>query len=234
MMRSPYQAVKFKRRALGWTVAKLAAESKRTVEEIHHFESGDSDNDELLTAELAASMDNEIARLLPHWERVVSDPDLLPESNGSKTAKKLRLVEFGKLLRDRRDHAMLTRLQLGKLTGISDATVKFIETARHPPSRRTCQALVGVKELGLTWDDVATLGYVGPAPTNQTSGLAMQPEQAAAPDRPEQADSPAEQEPDIPEQTNQDSSTSVDQTSASGDVIEEEIFTFVRRTIRKK
>ncbi len=234
MMRSPYQAVKFKRQALGWTVAKLAAETKRTVEEIHHFESGDSDNDELLSAELVASIDKEIARLLPYWERVVSDPDLLPDTNGSKAARKLRLVEFGKLLRDRRDHAVLTRSQLGKLTGVSDATVKFIETARHPPSRRTCQALVGVKELGLTWDDVATLGYVGPAPTNQPSALGMQPTQTTEPDRSERADSPAEQEPKKPEQIDPVSSTSADQTSASGDVIEEEIFTFVRRTIRKK
>lgn len=231
MVRSPTQAVKFKRRALGWSVAKLASESKRTVEEIRNFEDGYA-TDKQLIAELLVPIDSAIAQVLPFWEQVISDPDLLPISDEKKAIRKLKLVEFGKLLRDRRNKVQLSRLQLGKLAGLSDATIKFLETARHPPSRRTCQALVGVKELALNWSDVATIGYVGPAPTQQA--LAPAPSgQTVVPAESEPATlSPAEPKPAVHEQTA--SSAESKHAPDSGEIIEEETITYTRRIIRKK
>lgn len=48
-----------------------------------------------------------------------------------------QLQEFGKLLRDKRNAAGLSRVQLARRAKLSDATIKFIESARHPPSRAT-------------------------------------------------------------------------------------------------
>ncbi len=58
---------------------------------------------------------------------------------------------FGVLLRDRRNAAKRSRVHLAQLAKISDATIKFIETARHPPSRDTLIRLLAVAELHLTW-----------------------------------------------------------------------------------
>lgn len=45
-------------------------------------------------------------------------------------------------------------MQLGRRAKLSDATIKFAETARHAPSRATLLRLVAVPELGLRWADV--------------------------------------------------------------------------------
>ena len=61
---------------------------------------------------------------------------------------------FGALLRDRRNAAKLSRVALAHRAKVSDATIKFIETARHPPSRSTLIRLLSVPELHLTWAEV--------------------------------------------------------------------------------
>ena len=61
---------------------------------------------------------------------------------------------FGALLRARRNAAKLSRLALAQRAKLSDATIKFIETARHPPSRTTLIHLLSVAELHLTWAEV--------------------------------------------------------------------------------
>ena len=61
---------------------------------------------------------------------------------------------FGALLRDRRNAAKLSRVALAQRAKLSDATIKFIETARHPPSRATLIRLLSVAELRLTWGEV--------------------------------------------------------------------------------
>ncbi len=63
-------------------------------------------------------------------------------------------LQFGRLLRDRRNAAGLSRVQLARRAKLSDATIKFAETARHPPSRATLIRLIGVSELKLEWADV--------------------------------------------------------------------------------
>lgn len=73
-----------------------------------------------------------------------------------------RLQEFAVKLRDRRNAAGLSRSALAKRARLSDATIKFLETVKHPPSRATLIRLVGVRELGLTWDDVTSLGGASP------------------------------------------------------------------------
>lgn len=67
------------------------------------------------------------------------------------------LLQFGKLLKDRRLKARLSRAALGKKTGLSEATIKFIETARTRATRGTLLRLLAVEELGLSWADLAIL-----------------------------------------------------------------------------
>jgi DNA-binding XRE family transcriptional regulator len=66
------------------------------------------------------------------------------------------------LLLDSRDRAGLSRAQLGSMACLSDSTIKNIEVAKHPPTRRTCLRLVGVSCLQLRWADVEA--FAGPAP----------------------------------------------------------------------
>lgn len=66
------------------------------------------------------------------------------------------------MLRDRRDAARLSRAALGRRCKLSDGTIKLIEMGRRPPSRQTLIRLIAVKELGLSWGDVAWLGGESP------------------------------------------------------------------------
>ena len=64
------------------------------------------------------------------------------------------LLRLGRLLRERRNRAALTRKGLGQLAKVSEGTIKFIETGQHVPSRKTCLRLLGVDVLGLQWSDL--------------------------------------------------------------------------------
>ena len=79
----------------------------------------------------------------------------------SPPASPAQWTQFGRLLRDKRNAAGLSRVQLARRAKLSDATVKFTETARHPPSRATLLRLIGVSELKLHWADVP--GHPGPS-----------------------------------------------------------------------
>jgi len=98
-----------------------------------------------------ASLVDEIAHLSSAQGAVPQSSRLTP----ALTRKQLQ--DFGRLLRDKRNQAGFSRVQLARKAKLSDATIKFIETARHPPSRATLLRLVGVAELGLRW--VETPGY---------------------------------------------------------------------------
>ena len=86
-----------------------------------------------------------------------------------------QLVAFGKLLRDKRTQAGMSRLALAQKAKLSDATVKFVETARHPPSRQTLLRLVNVRELGLQWSDTPGASTESPPPdsADQTTAAAL-------------------------------------------------------------
>lgn len=71
----------------------------------------------------------------------------------SRRLTREQLQEFGKLLRDRRNAAGFSRVLLARKAKLSDATIKFAETAVHPPSRATLIRLIDVPELKLTWAD---------------------------------------------------------------------------------
>ena len=80
-----------------------------------------------------------------------SAPLALP---AERAVSKAQWAEFGRLLRDKRTAAGLSRVQLARRAKLSDATLKFAETARHPPSRATLIRLIGVAELKLRWAEV--------------------------------------------------------------------------------
>ena len=73
---------------------------------------------------------------------------------------------FGRLLRDKRTAAGLSRVQLAHRAKLSDCTIKLAETARRPPSRSTLLRLVGVGELKLGWADAPGRP---PPPTSESS-----------------------------------------------------------------
>ena len=102
-----------------------------------------------------------------------ADADTPPTDKKSPAPTKRQLQDFGRLLRDRRNAAGFSRPTLGRRAKISDATVKFLETARHPPSRATLIRLFGVEELKLTWGD-APGAYSAPAPARN---LVVEPPQ---------------------------------------------------------
>jgi len=114
-----------------------------------------------------ASLVDEIARLAG-VQGAVSPSSRLAPALGRK-----QLQDFGRLLRDKRNQAGFSRLQLARKAKLSDATIKFIETARHPPSRATLLRLVAVAELGLRWSDTPGhgAGTVSAAPPEAAPAL---------------------------------------------------------------
>ena len=61
---------------------------------------------------------------------------------------------FSTLLRQRRESAHLSGIELSKRAGLSLRTIKNIESGQVSPSRETVIRLLDVEELGLTWKDV--------------------------------------------------------------------------------
>ena len=94
-----------------------------------------------------ATLVDEIARLAS------ANGTVSPSSRQAPALTRKQLQDFGRLVRDKRNQAGFSRVQLARKAKLSDATIKFIETARHPPSRATLLRLVGVTELGLRWAD---------------------------------------------------------------------------------
>ena len=66
------------------------------------------------------------------------------------------LVDFGALLRQRREGAGLSRRQLARLCGLSDSLIKYLERGtRRTVSTGSAHRLIGVPALGLTLQDFA-------------------------------------------------------------------------------
>jgi transcriptional regulator with XRE-family HTH domain len=61
---------------------------------------------------------------------------------------------FSTLLRQRRESALLSGIELSKRAGLSLRTIKNIESGQVSPSRETVLRLLAVEELALTWKDV--------------------------------------------------------------------------------
>ncbi len=111
------------------------------------------------------------ATLVDEIARLASDKGAVsPAGRQAPALTRKQLQDFGRLVRDKRNQAGFSRVQLARKAKLSDATIKFIETARHPPSRATLLRLVAVAELGLRWADTPghSLGAV-PADAAGTS-----------------------------------------------------------------
>ena len=67
------------------------------------------------------------------------------------------LKRFGVRLRDRRILAALSRRAVAEKTLLSEASIKFIESARTRPKLETIVALMRVPELGLQLEDLPSL-----------------------------------------------------------------------------
>ena len=115
-----------------------------------------------------ATLVDEIARLASAKGAVS------PSSKPGSALTRKQLQDFGRLLRDKRNQAGFSRLQLARKAKVSDATIKFVETARHPPSRATLLRLVSVAELGLRWADTPGCSD-GATPTDPTETPPVSP-----------------------------------------------------------
>lgn len=93
-----------------------------------------------------------------------------------------QLWKFGRLLRDRRIAAGLSRVELARRAKLSDATIKFTETARHPVTRATLIRLCNVRELGLSWSDA--IGVLGTGLIGADPELVEQEARDAMPSQP--------------------------------------------------
>jgi transcriptional regulator with XRE-family HTH domain len=90
--------------------------------------------------------------------------------------------QFPELLRLRRELAGLSRAALADRTGLSEATIKFIEKRRTSPSRATLLSILQVPELGLVpadlpipWRALAQEGLIKQLPSDfQVSASALQ------------------------------------------------------------
>ena len=131
-----------------------------------------------LVEQLQALAAEQPAERQPTWIEyigMVQDVVHFAESSGTSVIMKRagqplstkQMQEFGKLLRDKRNAAGFSRVQLARKAKLSDATIKFIETARHPPSRATLIRLIGVAELKLSWSDVP--GHPAPPAAERTT-----------------------------------------------------------------
>ncbi len=99
-----------------------------------------------------------------------------PQPEGAVPLREMQA--FGRLVRERREAAGLSRSMVAQRAKLSDATIKFIETAKTIPSRTTLFRLLRVSELGLSWADVPAArqpqDFVAlrlPAPSDPPKGI---------------------------------------------------------------
>lgn len=81
--------------------------------------------------------------------------------------REVQLRELASRLKDRRSAQGWSRQELARRAQLSEATIKLIETARHPPSRATWLRLCSVPELQLSSAEL--VGSPGPRPSEATS-----------------------------------------------------------------
>ncbi len=88
------------------------------------------------------------------------------------------MTTLGMLLRQRRTLAQLSRARLAHLTGLSEATIKFIEFGKHSPTRQTRLKLLAISDLSLSTDELGLNPQALPLP-KQTAGAGADPFVAA-------------------------------------------------------
>ena len=89
------------------------------------------------------------------------------------------LKKLGDLLRDHRNIAGYSRNELARIMRVSDATIKFLETASKPPSRKTLLSMFKIPELQLKWEDLAGFAGAEPEPFSESSASLTVPSATA-------------------------------------------------------
>jgi transcriptional regulator with XRE-family HTH domain len=130
--------------AMGWSRAALAKLSGLSVTQVRAAEQG-----RLKDPDALAALD-----------------EILTRAGGPLPTRQM-LLDFGRNLRDARllagtGRLGLTRKGLVRLSGLSESTIKFVETGRIWPSRYVCLRLYAVEILKLHWEDLEP--FAGPPP----------------------------------------------------------------------
>jgi len=68
---------------------------------------------------------------------------------GDQSVSATTLRKWGEDLRVQRENAFLTRKQLASLSGVSEWTIRNVETGSHRPTAKVIKRLVKVEALGL-------------------------------------------------------------------------------------
>src|SRR5437870_4948126 len=82
---------------------------------------------------------------------------LQPEIQTHEAHQFSALQHMGRVIRERRELSKLSRASLALRAGISESTLKNLESGRHQPSRTTLMQLCAVTELKLNLSDLMTV-----------------------------------------------------------------------------
>ncbi|HRI48936.1 MAG TPA: L-histidine N(alpha)-methyltransferase [Pseudomonadota bacterium] len=127
-------------------LATIHAQALALASQLESFAAGEPMAQQATWTEYAGMLQDVV-----HFSECAENPD---STKDELLLNQKHWQSFGRLLRDRREAAGFSRSELSRLAKLSDATVKFAETARYPPSRKTLIRLLAVPQLNLTWDDL--------------------------------------------------------------------------------
>ncbi len=127
-------------------LATIHAQALALASQLESFAAGEPMDQQATWTEYAGMLQDVV-----HFSECAENPE---SAKDDLLLNRQQWQSFGRLLRDRREAAGFSRSELSRLAKLSDATVKFAETARYPPSRKTLIRLLAVPQLNLSWDDL--------------------------------------------------------------------------------
>jgi len=127
-------------------LATIHAQALALASQLESFAAGEPMDQQATWTEYAGMLQDVV-----HFSECAENPE---STKDDLLLNRQQWQSFGRLLRDRREAAGFSRSELSRLAKLSDATVKFAETARYPPSRKTLIRLLAVPQLNLSWDDL--------------------------------------------------------------------------------
>ena len=143
-------------------LATIHAQALALASQLESFAAGEPMDQQATWTEYAGMLQDVV-----HFSECAENPE---STKDDLLLNRQQWQAFGRLLRDRREAAGFSRSELSRLAKLSDATVKFAETARYPPSRKTLIRLLAVPQLNLTWSDLPWRPGAAPPPSASPEG----------------------------------------------------------------
>lgn len=120
-------------------------------------------------AAFLSELESSVFPVLRKYERLKELRAVRGVDVGKLNSGRASSLRFGELLRTRREMNGLSRAKLARRTravgeGLSEATIKLIETGKGALTRKSILLLMNVPELALVTEDVAALLDLPPEP----------------------------------------------------------------------